>query len=74
MSPTFFYFKDFYFFLNHLVLMVKNTFSHIFICIFDKIINKISLVLHSHKNTFYLHLKIKSSNLEGKQYPHEGIQ
>ncbi len=38
----------------------------------DKIIKEIILVLHSNKNLSLLQ-KINSSNLEGKQFPHEGI-
>jgi hypothetical protein len=40
MSPIFFYLRHFTFILQHLVLIVKNTFSHIFICMFDEIIKK----------------------------------
>jgi hypothetical protein len=36
----FFKFKHFTFILQHLLLMVKNTFSHIFICMLDEIIKK----------------------------------
>jgi hypothetical protein len=36
----------------------------------DEIIKKMILVLHSNQK---LPRKIRNSNLEGKQYPHEGI-
>jgi len=38
----------------------------------DEIMKKVVLVMHSNKKTF-LYPPEKSSNLEGKQYPYEGI-
>jgi hypothetical protein len=49
--------------LHHLVLIIKNTFSHILICMLDEIIKKMILVLHSNQ-FFFLLPKIRSSNLE----------
>jgi hypothetical protein len=47
MSPFFFYSRHFTFILQHFVLIVTNTFSHILICMFDEIIKKMILILHS---------------------------
>ncbi len=63
----FFYFKHFTFILQHLVLIVKNTFSHSIICMFDEIIKKLIIILHSNQKNLFLPQKITSSNLEGKQ-------
>ncbi len=68
----FFCWRHFFFILHHLLLIVRNTSSHIIICVFDEIIKKLILILHSTKNPF-LAPKIRSSNLKEKQYPHEGI-
>jgi len=58
MSFLFFYLKHFIFIL-HLVLIVINTFSHILICMFDEIIKKKILILHSNQKTFLYPKKIK---------------
>jgi hypothetical protein len=54
MSPIFFYLRHFTFFLHRLVLMVRNTFSHIRICMLDEIVKKNILVLHSNKKPFLI--------------------
>jgi hypothetical protein len=66
----FFCLRHFTFILHHHVLIVINTFSQNLICMLDEIIKKMILVLHSNQK---LPRKIRNSNLEGKQYPHEGI-
>jgi hypothetical protein len=53
MSSMFFNLKHFTFIIQHLVLIVRNTFSHILICMFDEIIKKLILILHSNKKTFF---------------------
>jgi hypothetical protein len=40
---------------------------------FDEIMKKMILILHSNQNTFIYSKKKRSSNLEEKQYPHEGV-
>jgi hypothetical protein len=40
------------------MLIVRNTFSHIFICMFDEIIKKMILILHSNQKTFIYPKKI----------------
>jgi hypothetical protein len=69
----FFYLKHFTFILQHLVLIVLNTFLHILICVFDEIIFNMIMILHSKQKNLYIPQVITSSNLEGKHYPHEGI-
>jgi hypothetical protein len=54
----FFYLKDFTFILHHLVLIIRNTFSHILV-LFDEIIKKIILVLCSNEKTCFYHQKLK---------------
>jgi len=49
-----FYLRHFNVFLHHFMLMVKNTFSHIPICMFDKIVKRIILVLHLNKKKPFL--------------------
>jgi len=66
----FFYLRHFTFILPHHVLIVTNTFSQNLICMLDEIIKKMILVLHSNQK---LPQKFRNSNLEGKQYLHEGI-
>ncbi len=68
-----FYLRHFTFILHHLVLIVRNTFSHTLICMFDEIMKKIILALHPKPKNLSLPPKIRSSNLEGKQYLHEDI-
>jgi hypothetical protein len=51
-SFIFFYLRHFTFILQHLVLMVKNKFSHILICMLDEVIKKMIIVLVSNKKTF----------------------
>jgi len=41
------YIKHFPFILHHLVLIVINTFLDILICMFDEIIKKMIIILHS---------------------------
>jgi len=72
MSTIFIYLRYFTLTLQHFVLIVRNTFSHILICMFDEIIKTLILILHSNQKTSLYPQKITSSNLEGKQYPHEG--
>ncbi len=69
----FFLSRHFAFILQHFVLIVTNAFSHILICMFDEIIKKIDSNLAFKLNNLSLTQKITSSNLEGNQYPHEGI-
>jgi hypothetical protein len=45
-THVFIYLKHFIFILQHHVLIVKNTFSHILICMFDEIIKNLILILH----------------------------
>jgi len=52
-------FKTFYFHLHHLVLIIKNTFSHILICMLDKFIKTMILVLHSNQKIFFYPKKLK---------------
>ncbi len=53
MSPIFFYLENFIFILHHFMVTVKNTFSHILICMLDEIIKKMIIILHSNKKTFF---------------------
>jgi hypothetical protein len=50
MSPMFIYLRHFTFILQHLVLIIINTFSHILICMFDEITKKLIIILHKPKN------------------------
>jgi hypothetical protein len=70
--PLFFSLRHFSFILHHLVLIVRNTFSHILICMFDEIIKKVILISYSNQKPFFIPPKIRSLNLERKQYLHEG--
>jgi len=54
-----FYLKHFTFILHHLVLMIKNTFSHILICMLDKIFKKMIIVLHSNQKIFFYAQKLE---------------
>jgi hypothetical protein len=52
-ATHFLYLRHFIFILHHLVLIVRNTFSQIFICMFDKFIkNDFSLALKFLKSFF----------------------
>jgi hypothetical protein len=62
--PIFFYLQHFTFFLHHLVLMVRNIFSHTLICMFDKIVQTFILVLHSNKKTCFDSQKCKIQTLK----------
>jgi hypothetical protein len=53
--------------------MVKNTFSHIFICMLDEIIKKNDFNLALKQKNLYLPPKMKNSNAKGKQYPYDVI-
>jgi hypothetical protein len=54
------------------MLIGKNTFPHIFICMFDEIIKKMILILHLNQKPC-LPPKTRNSNLEGNTYLYEGI-
>jgi hypothetical protein len=49
----FFCLRHFSFILHHLVLIVINTFSHIIICMFNEIIKKMIIILHSNQKIVY---------------------
>jgi hypothetical protein len=57
-------FKHLTFILHHLVLMVKNTFSHIHICMLHEIIKKVDYNLAIKQKNHFLPLKITSLNLK----------
>jgi hypothetical protein len=47
------------FILHHLVLIVRNTFSHIVICMFDKFIKTMILILHPNQKIFFYPQKLE---------------
>jgi hypothetical protein len=51
-APMFFYLKHFTFILHDLVLIIRNKFSHIFICMLDKFIKTMILILHPNQKIF----------------------
>jgi hypothetical protein len=63
MSPMFFNLKHFTFIFHHFVLIVRNTFSHILICMFEKVqtcltfVNPLEIgdLLHLFNNILHLH-------------------
>jgi hypothetical protein len=55
----FFYLRHFTFILQHLTLVVRNTFAHILICMFDEIIKNLILILHSNQKPFFTPQKKK---------------
>jgi len=55
----FFYLKHLTFILHHLLLIVINTFSYILICLLDKIIKTMILVLHSNHKIFFYPKKLE---------------
>jgi hypothetical protein len=66
MSPMLFYLRTFTFILHHFVLIIINTFSHILVCMFDKFIKKIILVLHSNQKIFFYPQKLEVKTLKRK--------
>jgi hypothetical protein len=69
----FLYLRHFTFILHHLVLIVRNTLSHILICMFDIFIKTMILVLHLNQTNFLYPQKLEIQTLKRKQYPHEGM-
>ncbi len=63
-----FYLNHFIFILHHFLLIIRNTFSHILICMLDKFIKTMILVLHSNQKIF-LPPKTRSSNFKKKTIP-----
>jgi hypothetical protein len=74
-----FYLRHFIFILQHLVLIVRNTLSHILKCMLDEIIKRLILILHVNQKTFFYpkNKKVqtynKSNTLMRVFYKHHGL-